>query len=431
LRRLGSVLLWAAVSAAFIGPGTVTTAAAAGARHGFDLLWALVFSTLACLALQEAAGRLTALSGLSLGQAIARRFGRGPALAVVGAVVLGCAAYEAGNILGAVAGAGLRIDVSPLWLTAGIGALAAAVLLSGRPDRVARLMGVVVALMGLAFLACAVRVEPPVGPLLAGAVVPALPAGSGALVLGLVGTTVVPYNLFLGSGLARGQRLADIRLGLGVAVPLGGLISIGILVAGTTVEGEFGYGALSSALQGALGAWAGVLFAVGLCAAGLSSAVTAPLAAALSVRSLVPRRHEREEQDRRRKWVYRGVLFGVLLTGVGFGLAGVKPIPAIILAQALNGVVLPLVAVFLLLATNDRELLGDAGVNGLLANLAIGCSCAVALLLGISGVVRAASSVVGIDPPGQAWIIGAAGIAAVVLAVPLGLRIRRLRSQRS
>ena len=50
---LGSVLLWSVISAAFIGPGTVTTAANAGALFGTQLLWALLFSTLATILLQE------------------------------------------------------------------------------------------------------------------------------------------------------------------------------------------------------------------------------------------------------------------------------------------------------------------------------------------------------------------------------------------
>ena len=145
MRRLGSILLWSAISAAFIGPGTVTVCALAGAMHGTALVWALVFSTAACLALQEGAARLTVASGLPLGAAIRRQFGRGVAWSVVGVVVLGCAAYEAGNLLGAVAGLGLLLDVDARWLALGAGALAAGVLLQGRADRVARLVGVAVA----------------------------------------------------------------------------------------------------------------------------------------------------------------------------------------------------------------------------------------------------------------------------------------------
>ena len=75
-----------------------------------------MFSTFACVVLQEAAGRLTLLSGHSLGEALARQFpsgyGRAAVLVLVlGAVLLGCAAYEAGNILGGVAGALLVLEL--------------------------------------------------------------------------------------------------------------------------------------------------------------------------------------------------------------------------------------------------------------------------------------------------------------------------------
>ena len=54
MRRLAAILFWSIIAAAFIGPGTVTTAASAGAAFELRLLWALVFSTVACLVLQEA-----------------------------------------------------------------------------------------------------------------------------------------------------------------------------------------------------------------------------------------------------------------------------------------------------------------------------------------------------------------------------------------
>ncbi|WP_372650974.1 divalent metal cation transporter, partial [Draconibacterium sp.] len=108
-KRILNILFWSVVSAAFIGPGTITTAAKSGAALGTDLLWALLFSTLACLLLQEAAARLTITSGLNLGQAIVHQFEKSKAklpilILVLGAIVIGAAAYEMGNLLGAVAG---------------------------------------------------------------------------------------------------------------------------------------------------------------------------------------------------------------------------------------------------------------------------------------------------------------------------------------
>jgi Mn2+/Fe2+ NRAMP family transporter len=84
----------------------------------------------------------------------------------------------------------------------------------------------------------------------------------------------------------------------------------------------------------------------------------------------------------------------VLLVGVGFGLSGIQPIPAIIAAQAFNGVLLPLVALYLFLAVNDRALMGEAR-NGRLANLLLGAVVLVAWILGARNVWLALSRLFG------------------------------------
>ena len=430
MRRLLSVLLWSILAAAFIGPGTVTTAASAGSRFGLSLLWALVFSTLACMVLQEASARLTLVSDRDLGQALRRRFAggwRGAAMLVLvlGAVVLGCAAYEAGNVLGGVAGAALAIELPRPLLTAAVGLAAGLLLWFNSPRGVARLLSLLVAVMGVAFLWTAVVVRPDLGALARGALLPALPAGSAVLALGLVGTTVVPYNLFLGSGLARGQALGEMRFGLAVAVGLGGLISAGVLVVGTAVAGELSFGALAGVLGERLGGWARGLFAAGLLCAGLSSAVTAPLAAALTARSLFASEEAGGTGWERGSWRYRSVWLGVLAAGLGFGLSGVRPIPAIILAQALNGLLLPLVAIFLLLAVNDRELMGEAAANGRLANLVMGAVVGVTLVLGAAGLLRAVAAAAGRPAPGPLAPLLLAGVAAALTAGAVARRRRR------
>jgi len=429
MKRLLSVLFWSILAAAFIGPGTVTTAASAGAAHGTRLLWALGFSVLATLVLLEAAARLTIASGRNLAEAIREQFRGHRAsllvlLLVLGAIVVGNAAYEAGNILGAVAGVGLGADL-PGWLvTLVIGFLAGGLLWLGAPKTVALVLSVTVAAMGVAFLATAWFLRPGAGELVGSLLVPSLPPGSGLLVLALVGTTVVPYNLFLGSGLAEGRELGEMRFGLAVAVILGGIVSMGVLVVGAAVEGPFTFEALADTLALRLGPWAGGLLALGLFAAGFSSATTAPLAAAVTARGLF--------EDGRGRWVdgawrYRMIWGGILLVGVGFGLAEVRPIPAIILAQALNGILLPFAAIFLLLAVNDRRLLREEALNGPLSNTLMAGVTAVALVLGSSSVLRAGYTAVGAGTPSEALLLGA-GVGVVLLAaVPVGRAVRRRR----
>jgi Mn2+/Fe2+ NRAMP family transporter len=208
------------------------------------------------------------------------------------------------------------------------------------------------------------------------------------LVLGLVGTTVVPYNLFLGSSLARDSGLREMRWGLAVAILGGGVISLGVLVVGSALGGGLEYDRLAAVVGDRLGGGAQASLAIGLFAAGFTSAVTAPLAAALTARSLLGERDDPgwSEQSPR----YRAVWIGVLVTGMAFGIADVRPIPVIILAQAFNGLILPLVAVFLWMATNDRQLLGADGINSRPHNLLMGIVVLVCMGLGLRGLAAAA-----------------------------------------
>ena len=392
MKRLLNILLWSVIAAAFIGPGTITTAARAGSDFRFALAWALLFSVIACLVLQEASGRITVVTGKELGQAIRGRFASSslgasvPVVAAVG-IILGCAAYEAGNLLGGVAGMRLIVDVSPALLTLAAGVGAALLLATGSTRWIARVLGALVAVMGVAFLVTAIRLGPDLGELLTGLVVPQIPVGSTVLVLALIGTTVVPYNLFLGSALARDNDLGEMRWGLAVAVIGGGIISLGVLVVGSALGGGLEYEWLATVLGDRLGRGAEASLAIGLFAAGFTSAITAPLAAAITARSLLGEKDDPRWSEGSLR--YRAVWLGVLVTGMAFGIADVRPIPVIILAQAFNGLLLPLIAVFLRMAMNDRDLLGEAGANSRLQNLVMGVVVLACVALGLRGLVAA------------------------------------------
>jgi Mn2+/Fe2+ NRAMP family transporter len=391
MKRLLNVLFWSVIAAAFIGPGTVTTAARAGSDFRFALAWALLFSVVACLVLQEASGRITILTGKELGEAIRGRFaGPGwsrpiPALAAIG-IILGCAAFEAGNLLGGVAGIRLIVEASPAALTLVTGVAAALLLATGNTRWIARAAGALVAVMGVAFLVTAIRLGPDLAELLKGLLVPSIPPGGTVLVLGLVGTTVVPYNLFLGSALARDSKLSEMRWGLAVAVIGGGVISLGVLVVGSALGGGLEYERLAAVLGDRLGRGAEASLAIGLFAAGFTSAVTAPLAAALTARSILGEKNEPNWSETSLR--FRGVWLGVLVVGMAFGIADVKPIPVIILAQAFNGLILPLVAVFLWVAVTDRDLLGE-GANTRTQNVVMGVVVLVCVVLGLRGLLAA------------------------------------------
>jgi Mn2+/Fe2+ NRAMP family transporter len=116
-----------------------------------------------------------------------------------------------------------------------------------------------------------------------------------------------------------------------------------------------------------------------------------------------------------------------MLFGLLFGLIGVKPIPAIILAQALNGVILPLVALFLWLAVNDRALMTGKFLCGPAANILLGISVSLTCLLGITGILRAFCAATGMPVPAEKWLLSVAGVLVLLLAGPT---VRYIRKQR-
>lgn len=428
-QKLTNIFFWGIISAAFIGPGTITTAASAGAGFGYSLLWALVFSTIACIVLQEASARLRLAIEKNLGEILNAYFkdkkhGFAIVLLVLGSIIFGCAAYETGNILGAVAGSGLVLSVNPVWVTLGIGLAAGALLWFGSTRLIAQIMGVMVAFMGICFLGTAFILQPSVSAIFSGSFIPSFPANSELIILGLIGTTVVPYNLFLGSGLVHKQSLSEMRWSLSIAIILGGIVSAAVLVVGASISGSFTFERLAGALQLQLGNWAVYLLGFGLLAAGFSSALTAPLAAAITAKSL--------GSDGDKKWsstgmAYRVVWGTVLLTGVLFGVLQVQPIPAIILAQALNGIILPVVAIFILLMVNNAQLLSVKYINGSAHNVLMSAVVFVTILLGVRNVISALFRILGTRFLDEQWMIGLALLISVLCCWPLYRKIMHLR----
>lgn len=433
-QRLLNILFWSVISAAFIGPGTITTAASAGAEFGYSLVWALLFSTFACIVLQESSSRLTTVSGLNLGQAI-REFlfgnywGRLFAYLVLIAILLGCVAYEAGNILGAVAGASLILDIPYYWLTITIGVLAVILFSFGSVNFIARVMGVIVAFMGICFLTTAVIIQPSISDIFVEGVVPTFPVGSEMLILALIGTTVVPYNIFLGSGIASDQSLSEMRWSLGIAIGLGGIISIAVLIVGASIAGTFTFEALANELAASLGEWAAIFLGLGLFAAGFSSAITAPLAAAITAKSML------EKNKNSKKWSesgsnFRAVWIVVLMAGLIFGLIKIQPIPAIILAQALNGIILPLVAIFLLLMVNNLQLLSKETINSLPLNIMMGLVVFSTVIIGVTNLARALTNALSVEMLNETIISITSLVITILIAWPVYRMVKKLRSSK-
>lgn len=401
------------VTAAFIGPGTVTAASIAGANYGFSLIWAVAFSVVATVVLQEMAARLGIVSGAGLAQAIRDSIqhpvARGFALfLVLGAILFGNSAYQTGNLVGAAAGlkefgqlnesqeasasnvgepnevkdasvdaAAKKLDTVKVQGILIFAIVALIVIWIGRLELMKWLMAILVALMSLMFLYSAISSGPNWSEVAQG-LIPRIPPAADRskmvlFVIGLIGTTVVPYNLFLHASSAaekwhqsavdESSRRRLVRASFWdtlISVLIGGVVTSSILVTMAVAFGGSGKELTSLAqvgeqLETSMGSSARILFAVGLCAAGLSSAIAAPIAAAYATAGCF--RWPAKLSDVRLKLVATAVV----LVGVGFGTLtqGKSPVQIIILAQVANGLLLPLVAIFLLWVVNQKSLLGQ------------------------------------------------------------------------
>lgn len=366
------------IAAAFIGPGTVTTCLRSGIQDGYTLLWALLLSILATIVLQEMSGRLGIITGNGLPQLIRKHLHK-PVLGyifigiILAAIVIGNAAYEAGNLAGA--GLGLEAILGPKWTFIYpwiVGAIAIALLSSGSNRLLERIFTILVLVMSLSFAVTALLVKPNWGAVFQGIFVPGITSDSLLNVMALVGTTVVPYNLFLYAALVtqkwKGREdLKAMRGDIVVSVVVGGLVSMAILItaAGSGMEKGATVMDLAVSLEPVYGTLAKYGLGIGLFAAGITSAITAPMAAAYVARQCFG------WSDSNRDVKFRLVWLLIILAGLSSHLLNYKPLQVIFFAQIANALLLPVIALFLFWALQSNAIMGNQR-NRLIQNLVSG-----------------------------------------------------------
>ena len=366
VERLKAIGPGALVAAAFVGPGTVTTASVIGAEYAYLLLWTIAFSIIATMVLQEMSARLGLVSREGLGEALRNEFSnpfvRTLAVGlVVAAIGIGTAAFQTGNIVGGAAGLATITGVSETVWGPLIGLVAGGLLWTGNYKLIERVFIGLVTVMGLAFIVNAIMVQPDFGAI-AGGLVPRVPDGSAYLIAGLVGTTVVGYNLFLHASTVQErwngpEDLAECRTDTIAMVAIGGLITTSIVVTaaavfpeGTSIENV---GEMADQLEPVFGGYALMFFAIGLFAAGFTSAMSAPLAGAYATAGALG--WERDLTSTR----FRAIWVAILGVGIVFSALDYSPVEIIVFAQVANGLLLPILAVFLIYAMNNESLLGE------------------------------------------------------------------------
>ncbi|MFT5848934.1 Nramp family divalent metal transporter [Psychroserpens sp.] len=384
------------VAAAFIGPGTVTVCTISGVTHGFTLLWAMLLSIVATIVLQEMSARLGVISQKGLSEVIRTEISNPffKILAVVlilSAIVIGNAAYEAGNISGGVLGlealTGSTNEYGAMWSIL-IGVLAFVLLFIGNYKVLEKALILLVVLMSLAFLITAILTKPDLVLILKGLFTPNFSDDNILTVIALVGTTVVPYNLFLHASLVKEKwkNTSDLKYARKdtiIAVVLGGMVSMCIIISAAAIKDVEVTNAadLAKGLEPLFGNYAKYFLSIGLFAAGITSAITAPLAAAYVATGCLGWSSNMKSFKFRLVWVF------ILGLGVLFSSIGFKSIEIIKFAQIANGLLLPLIAGFLLWVMNKQSVLGTYK-NSVIQNVFGALIFGIALFLGVKSILK-------------------------------------------
>lgn len=396
IKNMGPGIL---VTAAFIGPGTITACTLAGANFGYTLLWALVFATVATIILQDMSARLGIVTQKGLGEvlldALKTSIWKWPLIIlIIIALYIGNAAYEAGNLAGAALGieAITGSDKNVFRFAVGLlSLLGAVILLKGSYKYIERILIILVLLMAFSFVLTFLVVQPNLLSIFKGMFTPNVPEGSLLTVIAIIGTTVVPYNLFLHASAAKSHwtnitELPTARTDTIISIGLGGLIAI--FVVSTAAASMFAHGItvnnasdMAQQFEPLFGTFSKYLLGIGMFAAGLSSVITAPLATSYAISEVL------EIKGGVQSKTFKLISLSIILVGAGLAMTGIKPIDIILLAQFANGLLLPLIASFLLYAMNHKKLLGKYS-NTITTNILGGAVVIFTTLLGARMIAR-------------------------------------------
>ncbi len=381
------------IAAAFIGPGTVTLCTIAGASFGYSLIWAIILSIFSTIVLQEMSLRIGLITKMNLAQVIrinikSKFLNRLLLILIISSILIGNAAYEAGNITGASLGISAILNSQSInYIPIFIGLIAFIVLYQGDYKILERSLVFLVLIMSISFFITAIITRPDINALINGVITPKIDSNNLTIILGLIGTTVVPYNLFLHSSLVSEKwnsvkKLKIARFESFFSILIGGLVSLSIIITAASVNNKDVNGVidLAKGLEPLYGNFAIYFLGIGLFASGITSSITAPLAAAYVAKSCFG------WQDSLKSRRFRAIWIIILIIGVLVSMVKINPIEIIKFAQFSNSLLLPIIAIILLWLINNKNIISNEysyryqNIFGFLIVI-------ISLILGIKGLI--------------------------------------------
>jgi NRAMP (natural resistance-associated macrophage protein)-like metal ion transporter len=373
--------------------GGITTYSVLGAETGYRLLWLFPITIVILAIVQEMAARLGVVTGQGLSDLIRDRFGvRWTAFAMIVLLVANLA-----NTVAEFAGAAAALEIFgvPPIVTVPIVAVSIWALVIWASYRTVERIFLSVTVVFLAYVASAFLAGPDWNEVGRSLVTPTIELDPTTLLLmvALVGTTITPYMQFYLQSAVAEKGIAEEELGLERADAIGGaiwtnVIAVFIVVAtAATIHATGGSietaGDAARALAPVAGELSSALFALGLFGASVLAATIMPITTAFVICEAFG-----WESGVGKPFRDAPTFFGIYTFVLAFGalfvlIPGLDPIPVIIGSQNLQGLLLPVVLVFMVLLVNDKRLMGRYRNGRLLNVLAWGAVALIVLLDGV------------------------------------------------
>jgi Mn2+/Fe2+ NRAMP family transporter len=413
--------------------GAFATYTQAGQNYGTSLLWTLLLLVPVLYVNQEMVLRLGVVTGVGHARLILERFGRfWGAFSVIDLFIL-----NGLTIVTEFIGISLALDYLGVSKVLGVAIAAALTMLAASTGNFRRFerFALLLCLGSLLLVPIVLAVHVPPAQILHDLLIPGLPAGRLSdimlLIIGIVGTTVAPWQLFFQQSYVIDKRItphflgyekADLWLGI-IVVMIGATAMIVFCAATFAGRPEFGQfsdaGGVAQGLARYVSPTMGVLFAIALIDAAIIGASAVSLASAYAISDVLRMKHSlhRKASDARGFYLLYG---GLIAAAAAIVLIPDAPLGLITLAvQTLAGVLLPSATVFLLLLCNDAQVLGP-WVNGRGRNLFTGAVVSVLVLLSV--ILTASVLYPDISDAQILWILGGgAALFAAGGAVTLAL----------
>jgi Mn2+/Fe2+ NRAMP family transporter len=372
--------------------GGIATYASAGSQFVYRTLFFMVLVTVALVLVQEMSVRLGTFTGKGLGALIREQF----SLRLTGVALVAVLLANTGLVVSEFAGIGAAFEllgVSRYWVIGPSAVIIWALVLFGS-YRYAERIFLILSLGFFAYPVAAILGHPHWGTVGSNLVLPHFLFTKDYLLLGvaLIGTTVSPYmQLYAASGVVdRGagpEKYKDARLDAVTGALFACVISITIIIATAATIG--GKGPLNSAKQAAealrpvAGSGAVLLFAIGLLGASALAGAVVPLSSSYAISEAIG--VERSVSRRFREApLFLGLFTFQIVLGAVVAMTPVNLISLLIGTQVLQGIVTPVLLIFILILANRREVLGKAAnkpMYRIVATIAVAAISLMSLLL--------------------------------------------------